>query len=94
MLATHRAGGLSLNGIEVLSEDVARQLVGHPNLSLGGVTSVTDRVAAILAGFAGTSLVLGGLRTASDRAVATLLANPAIDLPRRFVDPARRRHDG
>jgi hypothetical protein len=49
ILATHRGGGLSLGGIELLTEAVAGQLVRHPLLELDGLKSVTDRVAAILA---------------------------------------------
>jgi hypothetical protein len=84
ILATHRAGGLSLNGVRLLSEDVARQLVGHPLLSLDGVATVTDRVAVILASHAGVTLSLKGLESLSPRALATLRGNPGIELPRRF----------
>ena len=84
ILATHRAGGLSLNGIERLTEDVARQLVGHPLLSLDGVSTVTERVAVILASHAGVTLSLKGLETLSPRALTMLRGNPGIELPRRF----------
>jgi hypothetical protein len=45
ILATHRAGELSLNGITLLTEETARELVRHPLLTLDGVASVTDRIA-------------------------------------------------
>ena len=88
ILATHRAGSLSLNGITLLAEDTARELVGHPLLCLDGVTSVTDRVAGILAGHAGATLSLRGLQHVSPSGLARLRENSGIDLPRRLRDPA------
>lgn len=84
ILATHRAGELSLNGITLLTEDTARELVRHPLLSLDGVASVTDRIADILASHAGGSLSLRGLRNVSPSGLAKLRQNPGIELPRRL----------
>jgi hypothetical protein len=86
ILAGHRAGELSLRGLKVLTEDVARELVHHPLLALDGVTGVSDRVAAILATHQGASLALRGLQQASAAALARLRENPGIDLPRRLVE--------
>lgn len=62
---------------------VARALGRHAGeLSLAGVRRLAPTPAAGLARHA-HKLVLGGLREASGRAVATLLANSAIDLPQR-----------
>ena len=87
ILATHRAGGLSLGKVATLTADVARELVRHPLLGLEAVTSVSDRVAAILADFAGWSLSLRGLEQASPAALAKLRANGRIELPRRLAEP-------
>ena len=86
ILATHDSGGLALNGLELLDEDVARELVKHPMLALDRVTSLTDQVAAILAAHSGT-LSLRGLREVSGRALETLRANPGIELPGRLLEP-------
>jgi hypothetical protein len=83
ILATHDAGGLALNGLTRLDEDVARVLVKHPLLALDCVTTLTDRVAAILATHTGT-LSLRGLREVSGRALAALQENPGIELPSRL----------
>jgi hypothetical protein len=82
ILATHRAGELSLNGITLLTEETARELVRHPLLTLDGVASVTDRVAGILASHSGGTLSLKGLRHASASGLAKLRQNPGIELPR------------
>ena len=87
ILATHRAGGLSLNKIPLLTETCAEQLVTHPNLSLNGIRSVTDRIATILARHTGVSLSLCGLESASPSGLARLRANPGIILPDRFQNP-------
>jgi hypothetical protein len=84
ILATHRAGGLSLNGIRLLTEDTARQLVGHPLLCLDGVSTLTDRIAGILASHSGVTLSLQGLQTLTPAALAKLRGNPGIELPKRF----------
>lgn len=84
ILATHRAGELSLNGITLLTEETARELVRHPLLALDGIASVTDRVAGILASHAGGTLSLRGLRTLSPSGLAKLRDNPGIELPRRL----------
>jgi hypothetical protein len=83
ILATHDAGGLALNGLTRLDEDVARVLVKHPLLALDCVTTLTDRVAAILTTHTGT-LSLRGLREVSGRALAALQENPGIELPSRL----------
>jgi hypothetical protein len=83
ILATHRGGGLSLGGIELLTEAVARQLVRHPLLELDGVKSVTDRVAAILATHDGGVRSLRGLESASGHGLALLRDNPDVILPPR-----------
>lgn len=88
ILATHRAGELSLNGIALLTEETARELVKHPLLSLDGITSVTDRVAGILASHAGGTLSLKGIRHASPSGLAKLSANPGIELSRRLRSDA------
>jgi len=86
ILATHRAGVLSLNGIPLLSEDAARELVGHPFLNLDGVTSMTDRVADILASHAGGAISLRGLRHVSPSGLTRLRQNLGIELPHHFRD--------
>lgn len=86
IMAMHRAGELSLSGLRSLSADVARELVRHPLLGLDGVTILDDRVARILAGFAGASLSLGSLEHVGDAALAALRANPAVHLPRRLQE--------
>ena len=85
ILATHRGGGLSLGGIELLTEAVAGQLVRHPLLELDGLKSVTDRVAAILATHDGGVLSLRGLESASGRGLALLRDNPDLILPTRIA---------
>jgi len=87
ILATHRGGGLSLGGIERLSEAVAGQLVHHPLLELNGVQSVTDRVAAILATHEGGVLSLRGLKSASSSGLELLRDNPDVILPPRLARP-------
>lgn len=84
ILATHRAGELSLNGMALLTEETARELVRHPLLTLDGVASVTDRVAGILASHAGGTLSLKGLRNVSPSGLAKLRQNPGIELPRQL----------
>jgi hypothetical protein len=88
ILATHQAGQLSLNGIALLTEDSARELVRHPLLSLDGVTSVTDRIADILASHAGATLSLKGLRHVSPSGLTKLRHNPGIELPRHLRSDA------
>lgn len=90
ILATHRAGSLSLKGLTELTEDVARELVRHPLLGLDGVSSISDRVAGILATFSGTVLSLKGLRSLSGSALAKLRHNPAIELPPQLACGADR----
>jgi len=90
ILATHRAGGLSLQGITLLTEDVARELVRHPILSLDGVSSITDEVASILATPSEATLTLKGLQSLSGSALAKLRKNPNIELPTRFYRDAER----
>lgn len=87
ILATHRAGGLSLNGLALLSEDLAERLLQHPLLCLDGVKSVTDRVANLLASYQGGVLSLKGLERVSGSAVARLRDNPRIELPTRLREP-------
>jgi hypothetical protein len=90
ILAGHRAGGLSLGSIEILTEDLARELVRHPLLCLDGVAGVTDRVAGILAAHSGATLSLKGLKNLSPSSLAKLRENPGIELPRRlYGEPAR-----
>jgi hypothetical protein len=84
ILATHRAGELSLRGVALLTEETAVEIVKHPILCLDGVRSVTDRVAAILATHSGAVLSLKGLDNVSGAALAKLRENPSIELPRRF----------
>lgn len=90
ILSGHRAGGLSLRGLRVLTEDVARALVRHPNLALDGLRSLTDRTAAILAAHEGVSLSLLSLEHVSGGALASLAENPGIDLPRRLRERLAR----
>ena len=91
ILATHRAGGLSLKGITCLTAETARELVRHPLLCLDGVTRVSDRVAAILADHSGATLSLKGLRDVGPAALVRLQRNPGIELPRRLCElPAPR----
>jgi hypothetical protein len=87
ILAAHQGGGLSLGGIELLTEAVANQLVRHPLLELDGVKRVTDRVAAILATHDGGVLSLRGLESASGRGLALLWDNPDVILPPRLARP-------
>ena len=68
--------------------DVARALVKHPLLALDRVTSLTDRVAAILATHAGVSLSLRGLEHVSPSALAKLRENIGIALPPRLCKPS------
>lgn len=91
ILATHRAGGLSLNGLTCLAEDTARELVRHPLLCLDGVTGVSDRVAAILADHSGATLSLKGLRDVGAAALVRLQRNPGIELPRRLRESSAPR---
>lgn len=88
ILATHRGGGLSLGGIELLTEAVAGELVRHPLLELDGLKSVTDRVAAILATHEGGVLSLRGLESVSGRGLALLWDNPDVILPPKLTRPA------
>ena len=81
ILATHRGGGLSLAGIERLTEAVASELVRHPLLALDGVVRVTDRIAAILATHDGGAVSLRGLESVSRRGLAMLRENPDLILP-------------
>ncbi|MFM7136390.1 MAG: hypothetical protein ACKO1M_04880 [Planctomycetota bacterium] len=87
ILATHRGGGLSLAGLELLTETVADQLVRHPLLALDGVKRVTDRVAEILATHDGGAVSLRGIQSVSGRALALLRANPDVILPSRLAGP-------
>ena len=87
ILATHRAGGLTLGKLSALTADVARELVAHQLLGLDGIKTVSDRVAGILATFTGWSLSLLGLEEASPAALAKLRSNPRIELPRRLAEP-------
>jgi hypothetical protein len=80
---------MALCGIRSVTEDVARELVKHPLVALDRVTSVTDRVAAILATHAGASLSLLGLEHASPWGLAKLRENIGIMLPRRLREPTR-----
>jgi hypothetical protein len=84
ILATHRAGGLSLKGLWELTEDTTQELVRHPILCLDGVSSISDGVAKILGRYKGATLSLKGLRTVSDSGLSKLRDNPAIELPRRL----------
>jgi hypothetical protein len=86
ILATHTAGGLALNDLTDLTENVARELVKHPLLSLDRLAWVSDPVAAVLARHAGVTLSLRGLQEASPRAIAMLKATPSVELGRRH-DP-------
>lgn len=86
ILATHRAGGLALNGLRTLTADVARELVRHPLLALDCVERVSDEVAAILATHAGASLALRGITQIGAAALARLKDNPGIELSRRFYE--------
>lgn len=86
ILATHRAGGLSLKGVCELTEETAQALVPHPMLCLDGVSSISDGVAKILGRYEGATLSLKGLRTVSTSGLAKLRDNPAIELPRRFYE--------
>jgi hypothetical protein len=86
ILATHRAGGLALNGLRTLTADVARELVRHPLLALDRVERVTDDVAAILATHTGVTLALRGITQISPAARGRLADNPGIELPRRFYE--------
>jgi hypothetical protein len=94
ILATHRAGGLSLKGLTSLAEETARVLVRHPLLCLDGVTGVSDRVAAILADHSGATLSLKGLRDVGPAALVRLQRNPGIELPRRLCAGAEPRAVG
>jgi hypothetical protein len=82
ILATHAAGGLALNNLTDLTEDVARELVKHPMLSLDRLTRVSNEVASILATHAGAVLSLRGLKEASPKAIARLKATPSVELSR------------
>jgi len=87
ILATHTAGGLFLTNLKELSEDVARELVKHPILSLDRLARVSDRVAGILATHDGVTLSLRGLVDVSPRSWARLEAIPSIEL--RRLPPSR-----
>jgi hypothetical protein len=87
ILATHRGGGLSFAGFELLTEAVASQLMRHPLLALDGVRSMTDRVAAILATHEGGALSLLGLKSVSARGLAILRTNSDVILPPRLARP-------
>jgi hypothetical protein len=71
---------LALNNLTDLTEDVARELVKHPMLSLDRLTRVSDEVASILATHAGAVLSLRGLKEASPKAIARLKATPSVEL--------------
>ncbi len=86
ILATHRAGGLALNGLRTLTADVARALVRHPLLALDCVERLTDDVAAILATHGGVTLALRGITQIGPAALARLKNNPGIELSRRFYE--------
>jgi hypothetical protein len=88
ILATHRAGSLSLAGLTLLTEEVATALATHPLLCLDGVRSVTDRMAAILTSRDDATISLKGLRNLSTAALATLRGHPGIELPKHLRDPA------
>jgi len=93
ILATHTAGGLALNDLTDLTEDVARELVKHPMLSLDRLAGVSDRVAAILATHGGAVLSLRGLKEASPKAIARLKATTSIELSRRYYAEDESRRD-
>ncbi len=88
ILATHRAGSLSLAGLTLRTEEVATALVPHPLLALDGLTSVTDRMAAILTSRDDATISLKGLRNLSTAALAKLRGHPGIELPKHLRDPA------
>jgi hypothetical protein len=67
--------------------------VKHPLLALDRVTSLTDRVAAILATHAGASLSLRGLEHVSPAALAKLRENVGIALPLRLCNSSTPRSD-
>ena len=84
ILATHRAGGLSLKGLSELTEDTARELARHPILCLDGVSTISDGVANILGRYAGATLSLKGLTSIGRLGRSELVDNPAIELPPQF----------
>lgn len=93
VLATHRAGGLSLKRLWQLPEETAQELIRHPMLCLDGVSSMSDGVAKILGRYEGATLSLKGLKSISPLALSKLRDNPAIELPRRFYTASRNGTD-
>ena len=62
-----------LDGLSTISLEVAKQLVLHPsNLSLNGLTALSDDIAVVLATHEGDGLNLNGLTSLSDEAVESL----------------------
>lgn len=84
ILATHRAGGLSLKGIRELNEGTAQELARHPILCLDGVTTISDGVASIFGRYDGATLSLKGLTVISPSALSKLRDNPAVELSRHL----------
>ncbi len=79
---------LSLNGLTTLSGSAAVRLVGYNCLlRLNGLTSLSKSVAKKLARHRDV-LELKGLTSLSDDALASLVKNPNIRLPERFVNAA------
>ena len=81
ILSRHAGGGLWLDGLTNLSEELASQLVKHPLLSLNGIESVSDSVARILSTHVGGTLSLRKLRGVSDAGFRQLCGHPDIELP-------------
>lgn len=95
-LAKHK-GGLALDGLTTLTPEIAAALAKHnDHLRLNGLTTITQEVAEALAKHE-YYLELLGLATLSRDALATLQANPKINLsptkiarslPNKSVQPA------
>jgi hypothetical protein len=76
---------LSLASLNTLSPRLASALVTHKGeLSLNGLSVLTDEAAKVLSTYNGDALRLYGLVTLSDEAAKALKANPRIHLPRQF----------
>lgn len=73
-----------LDSVRELSAEAAKALVNCEWLSLGGLTTLSDEVAEILAEHKGTCLFLRGLTSLSDQAAASLRRNGNITLPEKF----------
>jgi len=73
VLSLHKGGGLSLDGVSMLSDNAVHSLSRHEgSLSLNGLASLTESACRSLASFAGDRLSLNGVLTLAPEATASL----------------------